>query len=31
VVVVGHRDDVLEIGDHVIEVAEAGDVQHARV
>jgi ATP-binding cassette, subfamily C, bacterial CydD len=31
VVVVGHRDDVLEIGDHVIEVAGAGDVQHARV
>jgi ATP-binding cassette, subfamily C, bacterial CydD len=31
VVVVGHRDDVLEIGDHVIEVAGVGDVQHARV
>jgi ATP-binding cassette, subfamily C, bacterial CydD len=31
VVVVGHRDDVLEIGDDVIEVAGAGDVQHVRV
>jgi ATP-binding cassette subfamily C protein CydD len=31
VVVVGHRDDVLAIGDHVIEVAGSGDIQHARV
>jgi ATP-binding cassette, subfamily C, bacterial CydD len=31
VVVIGHRDRVLEIGDQVIEVAGAGDVQHARV
>ncbi len=31
VVVVGHRDHVLEIGDQVIEVAGVGDVQHARV
>jgi ATP-binding cassette subfamily C protein CydD len=31
VVVVGHREHVVGIGDHVIEVAGAGDVQHARV
>jgi ATP-binding cassette, subfamily C, bacterial CydD len=31
VVVVGHREHVIGIGDHVIEVAGAGDVQHARV
>jgi ATP-binding cassette, subfamily C, bacterial CydD len=31
VVVVGHRDHVREIGDQVIEVARASDVQHARV
>jgi ATP-binding cassette subfamily C protein CydD len=31
VVVVGHRDAVVGIGDQVIEVSGAGDVQHARV
>jgi ATP-binding cassette subfamily C protein CydD len=31
VVVVGHREDVVGIGDHVIEVVGAGDVQHVRV
>ena len=31
VVVVGHREHVVGIADHVIEVAAAGDVQHARV
>jgi ATP-binding cassette, subfamily C, bacterial CydD len=31
VLVVGHRDRVLEIGDQVIEVAGANDVEHARV
>lgn len=31
VVVVGHREHVVGIGDHVIGVAGAGDVQHARV
>jgi ATP-binding cassette subfamily C protein CydD len=31
VVVVGHREQVVGIGDHVIEVARAGNVQHARV
>jgi ATP-binding cassette subfamily C protein CydD len=31
VVVVGHREQVVGIGDHVIEVARAGNVHHARV
>ena len=31
VVVVGHREQVIGIGDHVIEVARAVDVQHAHV
>jgi ATP-binding cassette, subfamily C, bacterial CydD len=31
VVVVGHREQVVGIADHVIEVAAAGDIQHARV
>ena len=31
VVVVGHREQVVGIGDHVIEVAGAGNVHHARV
>jgi ATP-binding cassette, subfamily C, bacterial CydD len=31
VVVVGHREHVVGIGDHVIEVAGAGDVDHVRV
>jgi ATP-binding cassette, subfamily C, bacterial CydD len=31
VVVVGHREQVVGIGDHVIEVAGARDVHHARV
>jgi ATP-binding cassette, subfamily C, bacterial CydD len=30
-VVVGHREQVVGIGDHVIEVAGAGNVHHARV
>jgi len=31
VVLVGHREHVVGIGDHVIELAGAGDVHHARV
>jgi ATP-binding cassette, subfamily C, bacterial CydD len=31
VVVVGHREEVVGIGDHVIDVAGARDVDHARV
>jgi ATP-binding cassette, subfamily C, bacterial CydD len=31
VVVVGHRGRVLGIGDHLIEVAGAGELQHARI
>lgn len=31
VVVVGHREHVVGIGDHIIEVAGAGDVDHAHV
>jgi ATP-binding cassette subfamily C protein CydD len=31
VVVVGHRDRILEIGDQIVEVTGAGDVQHAHV
>jgi ATP-binding cassette, subfamily C, bacterial CydD len=31
VVVVGHRDPVIGVGDRVVEVAGAGDVHHARV
>jgi ATP-binding cassette subfamily C protein CydD len=31
VAVVGHRDQVLAIADHVIEVAAAGDIHHARI
>jgi hypothetical protein len=30
-VVVGHREQVVGIGDHVIGVAGAGNVHHARV
>jgi ATP-binding cassette, subfamily C, bacterial CydD len=31
VVIVGHREQVVGIGDHVVEVAGAGDVHHAGV
>jgi len=31
VVVVGHRERVVGIGDHIVEVAGAGNVDHARV
>jgi ATP-binding cassette subfamily C protein CydD len=31
VLVVGHRERVVGIGDHIVEVAGVGDVDHARV
>jgi ATP-binding cassette, subfamily C, bacterial CydD len=31
VIIVGHRDRVIAIGDHVVEVVGAGEIQHARI